>query len=74
MLNYVSNGDREDPFNLVVSEIDGNVASSKYTSACSDAVEQHGTCKVEGIRDHGFEITATEVALTSAGFEIMSAY
>ena len=46
VLDYVSNGDREDPFNLVVSEIVSNVASSKYTSAFRDAFEQHGSCKL----------------------------
>ena len=76
VLNNVGGGDREDPFNLVVNEIVGNVASSKYTAACREAVEQHGSCKLEGIRDHGFKITVTEIALTSAGvgFEFISAY
>ncbi len=71
-----SNGGLEDNFNLMVTEIVGNVSSSKYTASCRDAVEQHGPCKLEGIRDHGFKITASEVALTSAGvgFEIMSVY
>jgi hypothetical protein len=76
VLNYVGDGDRENPFNLMVTEIVDNAASSKYTAACRDAIEQHGSCKLEGIRDHGFKITATEIALSSAGvgFEILSAY
>jgi hypothetical protein len=69
-------GLEDNRFNLVVTEVVGNAASSKYTAACRDAIEQRGPCKLEGIVDQGFKITATEIALTSAGvgFEIMSAY
>jgi hypothetical protein len=72
----VNNGGLEDRFNLEVTEVVDNVASNKYTAACREAIEQRGPCKLEGIVDHGFKITTTEIALTSAGvgFEIMSAY
>jgi hypothetical protein len=72
----VNNGGLVDHFNLEVTEVVGNVASSKYTAACREAIEQRGPCKLEGIVDHGFKITTTEIALTSAGvgFEILSAY
>ncbi len=36
VLNNVSNSDLEDRFNLMVTEIVGNVASSKYTASCRD--------------------------------------
>ena len=66
----------EKRFDLVVSGIVDNAPASKYTADCRDVVEKHGPCKLEGITDHGFEITSTETVLTAVGvgFEMISAY
>jgi hypothetical protein len=53
-----------------------NTAASKYTAACKEIVEKYGPCKLDGIIDQGFQITANEIGLTAAGvgFELISAY
>ncbi len=63
-------------FDLVVTEAVGNVSASKYTAECRDVLEKHGPCRLEEIKDIGFKITPTEIALTASGiaFEMISAY
>ena len=53
-----------------------NTAASKYTAPCKEIVEKYGPCKLDGIIDQGFQITANEIGLTAAGvgFELISAY
>ena len=63
-------------FDLVVTEVVGNVAASKYTAECRNVLEKHGPCRLEEIMDGGFKITPSEIALTASGvaFEMISAY
>ena len=60
----------------VVTANSSQTAASKYTAACKEIVETHGPCKLDGIIDQGFQITANEIGLTAAGvgFELISAY
>ena len=64
----------EKGFNLVVTA--DSAGASKYTRDCHEVIQKHGPCKLLGIIDSGFKITATEIGLTAAGvgFEVMSAY
>ncbi len=66
-------GGKEKSVDLVVTVNEGN-ASNKYTAECKEMIEKHGPCKLEGIMDYGFKITATEIALTSVGigFEMIT--
>jgi hypothetical protein len=59
VLNSISDSNREARFNPTVSA--GNEASRKYTSACRDAVEQHGPCMSEGIMDHAMVTMASKL-------------
>ena len=68
--------DKKKHFDLVVKEVVGNVAASKYTAECRDVLEKRGPCKLEEIEDGGFKITPSEIALTVSGvaFEMISVY
>ncbi len=72
----VATNTNEKHFDLVVTEIVSNDDANKYTAECRDALEKHGPCKLEDIKDSGFKITPSEIALTAFGvaFEMISAY
>lgn len=74
VIDYISG--TEKPFDLVVNGSSSDTAASKYTAACKENVEKHGPCKLDGIFDRGFQVTANEIALTASAilFELMSAY
>ena len=68
--------ENEKHFDLLVDGSSSDTAASKYTAACKEVVDKHGPCKLDGIIDRGFQVTANEIALTAMGifFELMSAY